>query len=375
MTGRSQPKPMRILISSPYDLAVPGGVNRHALDLLESLTARGHTAKLVGPASSAVFEHDERIVRLGRVWTGGFNGAVSRITLDLRIGPAVKALMRGFRPDVVHVQEPFAPILSAFVLWHAGKARRVGTFHTYSDRSRGYLIAWPWCRWINARLDARIAVSASAREYAAQYHPAHYELISNGVRLPPLSAVRPESPPSNPVRLLFVGRADEPRKGFAVLRDAFALLEKERPGAFSLSAVGPDRPRAGGLPVTWLGKLGDAELSAAYARADIVVAPSLGGESFGLVALEALAHGVPVVASRIRGYADWLEGEEVGALVPPGDAPALAAALRACAADPAHYALCAAKARRLASRFDWNRQLERILEIYAPDTSKELGRG
>lgn len=347
---------MRVLLTTPYDLAVPGGVNRHALDLLDTLAGRGIDARLAGPASGDVpSEHAARIHRIGRVWVGALNGARSRVTLDLRIGGEVRRLIREFKPDVIHLQEPFLPTLNTFALLHAGGARRVGTFHTYSETSRGYLWAWPWCRWVNARLDARVAVSASAREFATQYHPAEFSVIPNGVRLPTEAAVRPARPPGKPVRVLFVGRADEPRKGFAVLRAAMERLERETPGAFALDAVGPATAR---------GEVSAAELSAAYAAADVCAVPSVGGESFGLVALEALAHGVPVVASRIRGYADWLDGAGAGRLVPPGDAEALAEAVRAVTADTAGHAACAARARETAARYDWNRGVERLLRIY-----------
>jgi phosphatidyl-myo-inositol alpha-mannosyltransferase len=164
------------------------------------------------------------------------------------------------------------------------------------------------------------------------------------------------------VRVLFVGRADEPRKGFAVLREAMARLEAETPGAFVLDAVGPATER---------GEVSAAELSAAYAAADVCAVPSVGGESFGLVALEALAHGTPVVASRIRGYADWLDGAGAGRLVPAGDAGALAEGLRALTADAVEHARCAARAREVAERYDWNRGVERLLAIYAGNSKDE----
>lgn len=366
---------MRVLLTTPYDLAVPGGVNRHALELLDALTARGHEAKLAGPASQPVFAGDPRIVRLGRVWVGALNGANSRVTLDVRIGGAVRRLIAAFRPEVVHVQEPFLPTLNTFALLFAGRARRVGTFHTFSETSLGYLWAWPWCRCVNARLDVRIAVSQAARDFAARFHPAPYEVVQHGLPLPHATATRPTGPVGRPVRLLFVGRAAEPRKGFAVLLAALARLEREVPGAFALTVVGPDEPPADGLPITWRGHLDDATLSAAYAAADVCVVPSRGGESFGLVALEALAHGVPVVASRIRGYADWLDGSGTGALVSPDDDAALAAALRALADDAAWHAACAVRAREFAAHFDRERQLDRLLALYASGNSKELGSG
>jgi phosphatidylinositol alpha-mannosyltransferase len=343
---------MRVLLTTPYDLAVPGGVNRHVLALLEALTRRGMTAKLVGPASAPAAEADPRIVRLGRVWVGALNGARSRVTLDLGIGGALRRLIAEFRPDVVHLQEPFLPTLNSFALWHAGAARRVGTFHTYSETSRGYLWAWPWCRWVNRRLDARIAVSTAARDFATHYHPAPFVVVPNGVWLPPAAARRPPRPPGRPARVLFVGRGDEPRKGFAVLTEAMRRLAQAAPGAFVLEAVGPATPR---------GPVSEADLAAAYAAADVGVVPSLGGESFGLVALEALAHGVPVVASRIRGYADWLDGAGVGELVPPGDPAALAGALAGLLADPERHARCAQAALALAARYDWNEVAQEVV--------------
>lgn len=346
---------MRILLTTPYDLAVPGGVNRHALDLLETLTQRGIAVKLVGPASAPVFKDDPRIARLGRVKVGAFNGARSRLTTDLNLGGAMRRLIHEFRPDVIHLQEPFLPTLNAFALWHAGNALKVGTFHTYSETSHGYLWIWPWCRWVNARLDRRVAVSVPAREFATQYHPAAFTVVPNGVRLPAAAAVRPERPPGAPVQVLFVGRADEPRKGFPVLQAAMQCLATAQPGRFELMAVGPGTAR---------GEVTPAQLAAAYRDADVCVVPSRGGESFGLVALEALAHGVPVVASKIRGYAEWLDGAGVGELVPPGDPAALANAIRDLTADAAHHAACARRARRVAAEYDWEKCADRLLEIY-----------
>lgn len=346
---------MRVLLTTPYDLAVPGGVNRHALDLLETLARRGWEVRLVGPSSAASPASDPRIVRLGRVRVGSLNGARSRVTLDLRIGGAVRRLLREFRPDVVHLQEPFLPTLNTFVLRHAGSALRVGTFHTYSESSRGYLWAWPWCRWINRQLDRRIAVSAAARDFATRWHPAEFSVVPNGVRLPPASEVRPERPPGSPVHVLFVGRADEPRKGFAVLHAAMQRLAAASPGGFALNAVGPGTKRGG---------VSAAGLAAALQAADVCVVPSLGGESFGLVALEALAHGVPVVASRIRGYAEWLEGAGVGELVAPGDPAALADGIRRVTGDAGRHAEYAKAARQVAVAYDWEKCADRLVALY-----------
>ncbi len=379
---------MRVLLTTPYDLAVPGGVNRHARDLLAALTRRGIEARLIGPSSAATDgrklahaagaagengdgETDPRVVALGRVQVTAMNGAQSRVTLDWRIGGAVRALLREFRPDVIHLQEPFLPLLNTFCLWHAQGAACVGTFHTFSETSRGYLWAWPWCRWVGRRLHARIAVSAAARDFAAQFHPGTYALVPSGVRAVAPLQRRPAGGVRRPVRALFVGRCDEPRKGFGGLLAALRRLETETPGEFALTVAGPGAEawQGGaavvGLPVRFVGRSTDADLSAAYAAADVCVVPSLGGESFGLVALEALAHGVPVVASRIRGYAEWLEGAEVGLLVAPGDAAALAGALRSVAAEAARHVAWAQRAVALAGSYEWDAIAERTVAVYA----------
>jgi phosphatidylinositol alpha-mannosyltransferase len=356
---------MKVLLTTPYDLAVPGGVNRHALELLDALAHLGVDARLMGPSSAPGTPGDSRITWAGKVWTGAFNGAQSRITLDPSIWPLVRRHMRDFRPDVLHLQEPFVPVLNTYALLNAGNAVRVGTFHTYSAESRGYLWTWPWCRWINRMLDERVAVSEAARQFATRFHPSAFHVVPNGVRLPCASSVRLARPPGHPVRLLFVGRASEPRKGFSIVCAAFELLCGEDPGRFVLEAVGPDTPR---------GQVTESELSTAYASSDICIVPSLGGESFGLVALEALAHGVPVIATDIRGHSDWLRDSGAGVLVPAGNPGALMEAILSLSGDPARYLSCAASTTKVAKAYDWPDVARRLLAIYAGALSKPIAR-
>jgi phosphatidylinositol alpha-mannosyltransferase len=354
---------MRILVTTPYDLAVPGGVNRHALDLVTELGARGHRVRLVGPASQPVLMNRPEVVRLGRVWRSRWNGAVTRITLDLLIAARVRRLLREFRPDVIHLQEPFLPALNTLVLLQAGRIRTVGTFHTYSETSRGYAWSWPWCHWINGQLDAHVTVSQAARAFVSQYHAAPYVIVPHGIRQHHGPVLGAPAAADAPLRILFVGRAGEPRKGFAVLVQALRLLQQAGGDRFRLTVVGPDRIEAEGLPIEQRGQLDDAALHAAYTKADVVVVPSTGGESFGLVALEALAHGVPVIASRIAGYAEWLQGERACILVPPSDAAALARAVQTFAAAVDRPSRRAA-AWELARRYDLSVMTDRLVRIY-----------
>ncbi len=345
---------MRVILTTPYDLAVPGGVNRHTLGLFHALSRRKVDVRLLGPCSLEVPSDDPRIVHLGSIRVRSLNGARSRVTLDLGLGRAVRALMTSFRPTIVHLQEPFLPTLNAFVLAHAGTARRVGTFHTYSESSRGYLWTWPWCQWINRQLDARIAVSQAAKTFASRYHKMEMTVIAHGCDAVPEPERRPPGLPSSPVRLLFIGRADEPRKGFGTLLAAVALLDQRKPGAFVLQSIGRGTVR---------GEVSDAAIAVALTQADICVVPSLGGESFGLVALEALAHGVPVVASRIAGYAEWLADIPAAVLVEPGDAAGMAEAICSLAQPDCHSA-AQEKAQAAAENYSWDRCVEETLCLY-----------
>jgi phosphatidylinositol alpha-mannosyltransferase len=356
---------LRVLLATPYDLNVPGGVNRQSFGLLDALTARGVDARLVGPSSSDSPDLDSRVLVMGRAWKLPFNGATSHVASDPRILFRLRRLVHEFAPDVVHVQEPVSPLPCAALLWLApSRVFRVGTFHTFSETSRGYLWAWPWVRLVWSRLHARVAVSESAKEFATRFHRAEFEIIPNAIDLPP----SPPSPPetTGPRRVLFVGRLDEPRKGFGLLLRAIRLAEADAPGTLSVIAVGRGadqwRAEAGRLPVSFEGEVGDAELAQAYASADIVAIPSTGGESFGLVALEAMAHHRPVVASRIAGYAAWMEGS--ARLVPPSDEAAFAAALTELAASPALRADLSARGAKLARPYSWDAVVERWLALY-----------
>ncbi len=356
---------LRVLLATPYDLNVPGGVNRHVLGLLDALTARGVDARLVGPASADVLGHDPRVTVVGRVSTIPFNGAASRVPVDPRLLLPLRRLVRDFAPDVVHVQEPVSPLPSAALLWLAPRnALRVGTFHTYSETSRGYLWAWPWAQAVWSRLHARVAVSEPAREFATRYHRAAFEIIPNAIALPASPAPLRET--AGPVSVLFLGRLDEPRKGFGVLVRALRRIEAEAPGLLTVTAIGRGaegwRGETSGLPVSFGGEVTEPGLARVFEAADLVAVPSMGGESFGLVPLEAMAYRRPVVASGIFGYAWWMEG--AARLVPPGDDAALAAALRELAGSPAQRADLSARGAEVARRYSWDVVVERWLALY-----------
>ncbi len=356
---------LRVLLATPYDLTVPGGVNSQSFGLLDALTARGVDARLVGPSSGEPNGEDPRVLVAGRVSHLPFNGAMSRVASDPRILFTLRRLVRDFDPDVVHVQEPVSPLPCAALLWLAPRrALRVGTFHTYSEAGRGYLWTWPYVQAVWSKLDVRVAVSEAAREFATRFHRADFEIIPNAIELPPSPSPLPDR--TGPPRVLFVGRLDEPRKGFDVFLRAIRLVETEAPGTLTATVIGRGvdewREKAAGLPVRFEGEVVDEGLARAYAEADIVAVPSVGGESFGLVPLEAMAHHRPVVASGIAGYAAWMEG--AARLVPPADEAALADALKELAASPALRADLSARGAKLARQHSWDAVVERWLALY-----------
>lgn len=339
---------MRVALVCPYSWSVPGGVQTHVAGLAAALRGHGVEVEILAPAD----EPTDAVLPLGRSVPIPSNGSVQRVAL----GPAAVArtvrAVRGRGYDVVHVHEPMLPwaCLAAIA---AAPVPVVGTFHMFRFELLWYRIFGPVVRRAAARLDARIAVSEAARSYVARTLPGHYDVIPNGIDHDALAALEGQRGGG---RILFVGRP-EPRKGLPVLLDAFRRL----PGEPELVLVGPQGEH--GERVHALGRIPDEELRQELARADLLCAPSLGGESFGLVLAEGMAAGLPVVASAIPGYVDVLP-ERCGRLVQPGDAAALAGALEELLADEPLRRALGAEGRREAQRFAWPRVAERVLEVY-----------
>jgi phosphatidylinositol alpha-mannosyltransferase len=366
---------MRIALVSPYDYPFPGGVTEHIAALAAGLERRGHDVRVLSPSSSRGEQlGGDRVYRLGSVVRVPYHGSWARITLSLGLRRKVRAILERERFDVVHLHEPLLPTLPLTVLALA-RAATVGTFHAYWDRSLFYALGRPLLRRAFDRLDGRIAVSEAARRYVGRYFPGEYTLIPNGVDtsrfrpdLEPLPAAGGAGP-----SVLFVGRLER-RKGFVHLLRAFARLGRTLPEARLLVAGaygGAERRRFAGTAaqlgagrVAFLGPLDPAELARCYASADVFCAPSLGGESFGIVLLEAMAAGRPVVCSDIPGYREVVQPGRQGLLVPPADEPALAAALLRLLADPALRAALGSAGRRRAAGFDWELVTARVEAAY-----------
>jgi phosphatidylinositol alpha-mannosyltransferase len=294
------------------------------------------------------------------------NGAVSNLAaFPATVGVLGRELRHGGY-DVVHVHEPNAP----YVSWYATEAApvpTVGTFHTYTTNglASGLAANFFGARRLYSKLSARIAVSEAAQWTAQRYYGGRYRIVPNGVDL---SAARPaEGRPNDAMRILFVGRAEE-RKGLPVLLRAFEALRGAGVDA-RLTVAGPAPEEVEPLlldteGIELAGQVDDDHKWRLLGEADLLCAPSLGGESFGMVLTEAFASGTPVVASNIAGYREVMRDGLDGLLVPVGDAVALGESLRALALDPARRAEMASSARERAARFAWPNVAREVESVY-----------
>ncbi len=372
---------MRIALLSPYSWTYPGGVTRHIEALAGELDRAGHETRILAP-----FDPDDELSRrlhrgaapqqravpdgfvsLGRTVGIPANGAVSNMALRPAAVSAMRRELRDGGYDVVHIHEPVVPLLAWDALRSSGALPLVGTFHTYSENAltNGIAAVPLGGRLRMNRLHARIAVSEAAEWTALRFYGGRYRIIPNGVHIPPPSVHR-AAEGEQPLRILFIGQAVE-RKGLPILLRAFEALREKVPATLTLvgaSAQEVTHMMLDGRGVRALGKVSEQRKLAELARADVVCAPSLGGESFGMVLTEAFAAGAPVVASDIPGYRDVLRDGVEGLLVPAGDALALAEALRAMALDRGARERMALAARERAERFSWPHVAAEVIDTY-----------
>jgi phosphatidyl-myo-inositol alpha-mannosyltransferase len=371
---------VRVGIISPYSYTYPGGVGRHAEALTQELLGQGHDVRLLAP-----YDPDDRLARathrgaaperlplpdylvpLGRTVGLPMNGAVSNLAITPESVSALGRELRNGRYDVVHVHEPNVP----FVSWAATEAAQVpivGTFHTYS-RNRlvnGVAANFVGARRLYRKLHVRIAVSEAARWTAQRFYGGEYRIVPNGVDL---SAARPaDRADRDRLELLFLGRA-EARKGLPVLLRAFEALRSAGVDArLTVAGATPAEVEPLLLDVEGVrvaGRVDEAEKWRLLGDADLLVAPSLGGESFGMVLTEAFASSTPVVASDIGGYRDVVRNGTDGVLVPPADPGALGETLLDLAVDRGERERMAAAARERAERFSWPHVTAEVLDAY-----------
>jgi phosphatidylinositol alpha-mannosyltransferase len=364
---------MRIGLVCPYQWDVPGGVQYHVRDLARTLRDMGHHVEILTPAEREESVGEEWITFAGRTVPMPYNGSMASWQFGPVSAARVRRWLRDGHFDVVHVHEPAPPSVSLLVCMIA-KGPIVATFHAATTRSK-LLAAWgpvvrPWLE----RISGRIAVSDFARRVQVEHLGGDAVIIPNGVHVaafadgPSLPGItRGVDGPT----IGFLGRFDEPRKGLPVLLEAMRTVVRRYPGARLMVAGRGDAQQVGELigkdlrsSVSLLGELSEADKAAFLRSVDIYCAPNLLGESFGVVLIEALAAGAPIVASDLDAFARVLEHGAAGVLVRRGDPAALADALCELLADPARRAQLAAGGARAAAGYDWDVLARRILAVY-----------
>jgi phosphatidylinositol alpha-mannosyltransferase len=371
---------MRIALVSPYSWTYQGGVNRHVEALAEQFIARGDHVRVLAPwdppdaisrrlhrSHPELREAPDYLVPLGRTIGWGANGAVSNLS-SFPEGPiALRRELRSGNYDVVHVHEPLAPLVGWDAMTFRG-APVVGTFHAYSTKAfPNHTATLLGARRRMNQLSARIAVSEAAAWTGRRWFGGEYTIVPNGVDIE--AAPQGPKPPSDELRLLFVGRAEE-RKGLPVLLSAFQALVEHVPSRLTVVGADPEEiSRRVADPdlmshIDVLGKVSDSILWRQLGEADILCAPSLAGESFGMVLIEAMAAGTPVIASKIAGYSDVVTNGVDGVLVPPADPQALAEELQLLAHEPERMVAMGKAGRSSAERYAWPHIAEEVTEVY-----------
>jgi phosphatidylinositol alpha-mannosyltransferase len=372
---------MRVALVSPYSWTYPGGVTRHIEALAGELLNSGHDVRVLAP-----YDRDDRrtallhrgtrpqrreapewLISLGPTLGWPSNGAVSNLAHTPTAIATLRRELRAGQFDVVHVHEPVAPVVGWDTLTSAD-APLVGTFHAYSESRPPHAVAaMLGARRKLNRLAVRIAVSEAAAWTGRRFYGGSYSIVPNGVALPEGGAPAPRRrAPGDPLEIVFVGQAVE-RKGLPVLLRAFEALRQHVPAR--LTVVGASESEVAPLlvdreGVTILGRVSEAQKHAALEAADVLAAPSLGGESFGMVLTESFAAGTPVVASDIAGYRDVVADGVDGILFPRADATALAETLRDLALDPERNAALGASAAGSAERYAWPKVAAQVAEVY-----------
>ncbi len=364
--------PLRIaVLSQAYHPAV-GGVTEHVDATSRVLRERGHDVTVITARFGRADGEERGVVRIGRNIVVPFNGAENNVTVGRGLERRLREILTPSRFDLVHLHCPLSPTLPLHAL-RVARVPVVGTFHSTAESDLAFRIFRPVLLPLYRRIDRPLAVSAAARDYVARQFPGEVEIVPNGVDVERFRPGLPRLPRIDdglPV-ILFVGRHD-PRKGLPDLMEAARRLAREGT-AFRLVVVGDGRLRRraerlarGPLEgrVNFEGRVSNVHLPRYYASADIFCSPARGGESFGMVLLEAMASGVPVVASDIPGYRSVLTPGREGFVTPPRDPAALADALRALLLDPEGRRGMGARGVETARRYAWPRVVSRLEEIY-----------
>ena len=362
---------LKVGIVSPYGYPHPGGVNEHVRYTYEAMRRLGHDVWIITSKYGKQRESEGHIIRLGTGYAFPANGSMGRVTLSWRFKRRARELLAEHRFDVLHFHEPLVPFLSPTMLDQSDTVN-VATFHAFGGFSPSYWVGRRFAGRLAGKLHGRIAVSGAARHFISRYFPGDYRIIPNGVDLDRFADAEPfDHLRDGTLNILFVGRFEE-RKGFIHLLKAYHRLRKRHVDARLLViGTGPkarEYRRYIGLrqirDVEFLGRVADDDKARYFASADVFCSPATGQESFGVVLLEAMATGVPIVASDIHGYKSVVQRGVQGLLVEPRNHRALAAALYTLAVDPELRHRMGEAGRQRAPDYSWDRVTERIVAYY-----------
>jgi phosphatidylinositol alpha-mannosyltransferase len=362
---------MKIGLVCPYIYPASGGVAQHVQFLYHGLRQRGHDVRILTASHGPQRASEGDIIRLGVGVSVPINASVGTLTFSPRYLTQIDDMLERERFDILHFHEPFVPFLSLFLLRESTSVN-IATFHAYAGFSPSYEFGSRALRGYAARLHGRIAVSAAARHFIDRFFPGDYKVIPNGVDVARFANAVPIARwQDGTANVLFVGR-HEPRKGLLDLLKAHRILRKT--GSRSRLLIvgsGPQEREArryvatrGLKEVEFLGRVSDTEKAQLFRTADVYVSPATGGESFGIVLLEAMAAGTPIVASDIHGYKGVVRRDREGLLVPPREPRELAIAIDRLLRDPALREQMGAAGQARAEEFSWPRVTAKVEDYY-----------
>ncbi len=361
---------MRVGLVCPYDWTVPGGVQVHVRDLAVALLRLGHEVSVLAPCEDDS-DLPPYVVSAGRAVSLSYNGSKAKVAFGPVTTRRVRRWLRNGDFDVLHVHEPLSPSVSILSCWSA-RGPIVATWHSSMQRSRALAAMYPLAQTALEKVSARIAVSEAARQTLVEHMGGDAVLIPNGVDCSAFGGVEPlPGWPGEGRALFFIGRIDEPRKGLPVLLAALPAIAERHPGV-RLLVAGPgdvedfrdDLPPEVAARVEFLGLVSDQVKARAFVSADLYVAPNTGGESFGIVLLEAMASGTPVLSSDIEAFRRVSDGGRAGATFLNEDPADLARVAIALLDDADELARLAREGVSRAREFDWETVARRVVEVY-----------
>ncbi|MFE3140412.1 glycosyltransferase family 4 protein [Streptomyces scopuliridis] len=359
---------MRIGIVCPYSWDVPGGVQFHIRDLADHLIRLGHEVSVLAPADDET-PLPPYVISAGRAVPVPYNGSVARLNFGFLSAARVRRWLHDGAFDVIHIHEPAAPSLGLLTCW-AAQGPIVATFHTSNPRSRAMIAAYPILQPALEKISARIAVSEYARRTLVEHLGGDAVVIPNGVDVDFFA--KAEANPDWQGRTIgFIGRIDEPRKGLPVLMNALPKILAVYPETRLLVAGrGDEKEAVESLPkemrerVEFLGMVSDEDKARLLRSVDLYVAPNTGGESFGIILVEALSAGAAVLASDLDAFAQVLDQGAAGELFTNEDADALAGAAVRLLGDAERRAELRERGSAHVRRFDWSTVGADILAVY-----------